>query len=185
ANADRAACHQGFVLLLVQLALQEVGLRLREVALRLVEVRLILARVELVEELTGLHGRPVAVGLGEEVALDLGADLRVDVAVGGPDPFRADGNVSLDHLGDPDVRRRWRGRLRLAAARNAEPTGERETSDQHPVAAATGSKRPSSRAPSRHASNLAARLARAKSSTCLVFSHSRPRRGGASAGALS
>src|SRR5262249_8102346 len=117
-----------FVLLLVQLAFLEVGLRLCEVPLRLVEVRLILARVELIEELTGLHARPVTVGLGEEIALDLGADLRVDVPVGGPDPFPQDRARLLDPLGALDGRRLRRRGGGLGAARDPERGGEGERS---------------------------------------------------------
>src|SRR5262249_33195421 len=126
APADRTDGHQGTVLLLVQLAALQVGLRLGEVAQGLVEVGLILARIELVEELARLHGRSLAIRLGEEVTLDLGPDLRVDGAVGGPDPFRARRDVLLHRLGDLDLRRLLHRRSRLAAGRDSERAGYRE-----------------------------------------------------------
>jgi hypothetical protein len=102
----------------VALGLGEVGLPLPEVGLGLLQLGLQLSGIDLEQRLALPHEAAFRVDPPQQVTGDLRADLGVDVAGGGADPFAVDGHVLLDHLGDDHHgrRRRWRRRL-LAASR--------------------------------------------------------------------
>ena len=115
--ADGPLGDQRGVPLDVHLGLAEVGLGLGQAALGLVERRLQRPRVDVEQIVALVHEVAFVVVVRQEVAGDLGPDLRVNVAVEGADPVPVDGHVALGHRGDQHLGRGLGGhRFRLLAA---------------------------------------------------------------------
>ena len=113
----------------VQLVLGQRGARTRELARRLVEGRLELAGIDLEEQIAFLHDAAVAIGLLEQIALDLGKDLGVHEAVGGSDPLRVDLDVPLLGRRHHDFHQRPRHADVLPVAGQLQAGDEQEDED--------------------------------------------------------
>jgi hypothetical protein len=125
--ADRLLRRQGREALDVLRGLGELRLRPVQRSLGLVEGGAELAGVDLEERIAAPHELPLLVEAPQEVAFDLGPDVRVHGPVEGADPLTDDRHVFLDHGRHFHLGRRWR--RRLFACAGDEKDGETSLED--------------------------------------------------------
>src|SRR6185369_3620451 len=131
--ADRLAGGQRAETLDVLVCLGELCLGLRQIGLRLLELRLGLPRIDGEEQIALVDEAPFGIDPPQQVAVDLGPDLGVDVSFGRADPLPDDRDVRLHDRSDHHRRRRRRRRLGLLL-RTALPTkaqGGQSQGDSH------------------------------------------------------